>query len=195
MAGIVLAGGQSRRMGRDKALLIVDGVTLLERAVRTLGETASTVIVVADDPGRYLLAGATVVGDDFPGAGPLGGIVTGLRHAGPGLHLVIACDMPFVRGELLALLLSRAAGHDAAIPWIGGRPEPLCAAYDFRCLSPLSRTIAEGERAVHRALHLISAVQVEESDVREIDPALASFVNLNEPRDLASLTHLDNDHA
>lgn len=188
MAGIVLAGGQSRRMGRDKALLKVDGETLLDRAIRTMGETARPVFVVADEPNRYRLSDATVVGDEYPGAGPLGGIVTGLRCAGPGLHLVIACDMPFVRQELLALLQSRAAGHEAAIPWIGGRPEPLCAAYDFRCLAPFSRALAEGERAVHRVLGLISAVRVDESELRAIDPALTSFVNLNEPRDLMRFT-------
>src|SRR5690349_13497485 len=102
MAGIVLAGGRSERMGRDKALLQIDGISLVERAAQTLRAVADTVIVVADRPNKYVFDdGTPVLGDKYPGMGPLGGLLTGLDAAGAGCHFALACDMPFVQPELL----------------------------------------------------------------------------------------------
>jgi molybdenum cofactor guanylyltransferase len=183
LAGIVLAGGQSRRMGLDKALLVMDGVSLVERAARVVSEVVSPVFVVAGCADRYSISGMTVIGDDRPGEGPLGGIVSGLRRAGPGFHVVVACDMPLLSIAVLKLLLARSNGHDAAVPFIGCRPEPLCAVYGASCLEPFSRALDSGIRAVHKALESVTVARVEQMDLAAVDPRLESFANLNEPGD------------
>src|SRR5437016_4800118 len=104
LAAIVLAGGLSSRMGTDKATLLLEGERLVDRAVRITGEVARPVIVVADVNGKFDVHAAQVIGDETPLAGPLGGIVTGLRHVDEGPHLVLACDLPLVRAGLLRLI-------------------------------------------------------------------------------------------
>src|ERR1051325_5807226 len=97
MAGIVLAGGKSSRMGCDKALLPWGETTLLNRTVSVVQEVSKRVIVVTDSANRYSLGGGAIaVGDNYPGTGPLGGIITGLESLPAGFHLVVAGDMPLV---------------------------------------------------------------------------------------------------
>lgn len=198
MAGIVLSGGQSQRMGRDKATLLYEGVPLLDRVVGILGAVTPGVIVVTASEECYAPLGAYVVYDEYPGAGPLGGLVTGLKAAGRGAHIVVACDMPLLQPELLRLLLERLGSADAAVPRIAGQPEPLCAVYSATSVPALEAAVAEGELAVHKALDRIRVRYVEEEELRSVDPELISFTNLNQPEDLARLagdegrlTHLD----
>ena len=110
--GVVLAGGKSSRMGRDKALVQVEGITLLDRAIEQLRPHAKEVLVIGD-PARYTPIHAHVVPDDEPGNGPLGGLVTALAHARYVRVLVLACDMPnitecgFGRVSVLTLSIPR----------------------------------------------------------------------------------------
>lgn len=182
MTGIVLAGGKSRRMGCDKALLPFLGTTLLEHVIAQARKAVGDVIVVADVPDRYVLAGGTrVVGDAYPGAGPLGGIVTGLRATEEGYHLVVGCDMPYLEPAILRLLIREAQGLDGAIPEIDGRVEPLCAVYHSRCAAVFEEALRLGERAVHRAVEYANMKRVHEETLRAIDKDLHSFINLNTP--------------
>lgn len=188
MAGIVLAGGQSRRLGTDKAAIMIDGERLIERAVRVLREVTQPVIVIADRANRYELRdGTPVICDDSPGNGPLGGIVTGLRVSGPGRHALLPCDMPFVSATVLRLLFDSAYAYDAAVPVIDGRMEPLCAVYDASCIGPFDAALKAGCRAVYRALEGLRVFRVEETVLRGLDPHLEGFTNLNCPDDLEQL--------
>lgn len=173
-------------MGRNKAMLVVDGKTLLERSVEVLLPLVDPVIVVADEEGRYPVSGFRVVADAFPGAGPVGGIVTAISALGVGAHLVVACDMPFLQADLIRLLLDAATDEfDAVVPWIADRPEPLCAIYRDSCLAPLRTFLAAGERAAHRALQTLRTRRIEERQLRTVDPQLLSFVNINTPEEAA----------
>ncbi|HXG23177.1 MAG TPA: molybdenum cofactor guanylyltransferase [Chthonomonadales bacterium] len=184
MTGIVLAGGKSRRMGRDKALLPFRGKTLLEYVVAQLRKAVDEVIVVADVPNRYVLANGThVVGDIYPGAGPLGGIVTGLYATEEGYHPVIGCDMPHLEPAILHFLIREAQGLDGAIPVIAGRVEPLCAVYHSRCAAVFEKALHQGERAVHRVIECVDMMRVHEEALRAIDKDLRSFINLNTPEE------------
>lgn len=186
MASIVLAGGRSRRMGVDKALLRLDGQTLLERAVTVAAAVSAPVFVVADRAHRYSIANATVVADERPGEGPLGGILAGLRAAGAGCHLVVACDMPHLSAPLLTHLLDLCSAEtDAVVPRLAGRPEPLCAVYAAAAAARLRAQLDSGERAVHRSLEALRVRWVEEDEIRRFDADLRSVENWNEPGDVA----------
>jgi molybdopterin-guanine dinucleotide biosynthesis protein A len=185
---IVLAGGRSERMGQDKALLRHDGLTLLETVVSTLRPFACEIVIVADRAEKYALPGCRTVGDDYQQTGPLGGIVTGLRTLGAGSHLVVACDMPSLQPAVLRLLRDVAGPEwDAVVPEIGGRLEPLCALYTDTALPALEHFLADGGRALHRALGTIRTRVVPEAELRRHDPTLLTFTNLNTPDDLERL--------
>jgi molybdenum cofactor guanylyltransferase len=174
-------------MGRDKALLPHGETTLLAHVAGLVTRECGSAIVVAAAPDQYPGLGAQVVGDLFPGAGPLGGIVTGLAAAGEGCHAVVACDMPYVLPELLRLLLECVAGHDAAIPMAAGRAEPLCAAYNAHCARALRASLEGGCRAVHAALRGLDVRWLGEDEIRVVDPLMVSLTNVNTPQDYALL--------
>src|SRR4051812_45370219 len=132
-AGYVLAGGRSSRMGRDKALLPFRGGGLAESIARSVRLAAGSAVVV----GRAELAGYPAIPDIYPGEGPLGGILTALRHSRAYWNLIVACDMPELTPAFLAELLDAAdnADADALLPaGPSGRLEPLCAVYHRRAL-------------------------------------------------------------
>ncbi len=107
MAGFVLAGGKSSRMGRDKALLEIDGESLIARATRLVRAVLSEPVVIVSTPG-YEALGLKIVADDFPGYGPLGGIATALHISTKPWNLVIACDLPYLTKPWLEYLIERA---------------------------------------------------------------------------------------
>lgn len=181
--GVVLAGGMSSRMGRDKALIEVDGLTLLEHAVQRLRPHAREVLVIGD-PAKYGHLYPHVVPDDVPGQGPLGGIVTALRRARYVRALVTACDMPGINDRLLfAVKRALLDSTDAAVPVHGERWEPLCAAYHRRALEPFQRQLRNGSLRMQDALRQVRTVQVPVSPGSEGWPA-DLFGNLNTPDDL-----------
>jgi molybdopterin-guanine dinucleotide biosynthesis protein A len=193
VAGIILAGGQATRMGRDKANLPLGELTLLLYTAQALAQVCAPVVVVVDRRDRYRLPEKLLILEDaYPNAGPLGGILTALETLPEGYHLVTACDMPRLRAETLRLLLREAQGYDAAAPEIAGRLEPLCAVYHTRCLPLLKERFDSGERALHRALRRVSLRRVAEAQLRSVDPDLSSLINVNTPEDYRSLIEGEN---
>ncbi|MCL6553530.1 MAG: molybdenum cofactor guanylyltransferase [Firmicutes bacterium] len=211
-AGIVLAGGRSRRLGVDKAALRLGEETLLARAVRRLAVVCRPVIVVAasETAARALLASAAgsgtavhalpvpgagpsqgpvaVVADRWPGAGPLGGLATGLGAVASVVGAVVAVDMPFVAPALLARLIAIALAEDrdAVVPVVGGRAQPLCAVYAARVASVAEDLLRGPRRAMHDLLEALGprVAYVSEDVLRADDPDLRSFFNINTLDDL-----------
>ncbi len=185
--GLVLAGGKSRRMGRDKTRLEIDGRTLLERAVTLLREVAGEVHVSGADPSD-LGCDAPWLPDDVPGLGPLGGILTALGRLG-GPVLAMACDLPRMRADILRDLLrardSRPDGVAATMfaDAATGRAEPLVAVYEPEAAELLARASSQGRYGLSRAVPREFRLEV------PYGPELAgAFLNLNTPGDLAELT-------
>ena len=139
-SGVIMAGGVSRRLGRDKALEVVGGKTLIGRVVDTLTPLTTEVVAVVNRPEQAaampLPGHVRVVTDRYPGGGSLGGIFTGLCASAAPWSLVVACDMPFLNAGLLRYLLELTADVDAVVPRLGGRPEPLHALYSKACIAP-----------------------------------------------------------
>ncbi len=152
-AGFVLAGGQSRRMGRDKALLVENGLLLVERIASIVSAAAGTCAVVAP-AGRYEELGLAVLEDRWPGEGPLGGILTALEASGAERNLIVAVDMPFLDEMFLRSLLQHAShGSETVVPvHADGNVEPLCGVYQASALSGLRQFFDGGGRRVKDAL-------------------------------------------
>lgn len=177
LAGYVLAGGASRRMGRDKALLEKDGELLLVRIARALGEVCETVQVLAP-AGRYEELGYPVLPDWRPGNGPLGGIETALHHCRGEWALIVACDLPHVDGEWLRTLRDGVEDRFAVIA-SGNPPNPLLAVWRRSALPAVSRAIDEGKLRVRDLL--------EELPVRLLIPPREEILaNWNEPKDVSA---------
>ena len=189
VTGIVLAGGRSSRMGQDKAAIVLDGRTLLQRACDVLAEAADEIVVVGA-PGRALPEVVSAldvrrVDDAIEGEGPLFGIAAGLQAARGEVAVVVGCDMPYLEPALLRLLAERAlAGARLVVPLHEGRPESLCAAWRVNALPVVRAHLAAGDRAVMSVAKDLRAVRLEPEAYREADPDGRSFVNINTPGEL-----------
>lgn len=192
---IVLCGGASSRMGRDKAWLPFGSHgTMLECAVRILGGVApeQNIVVVAGRRQQVppLAGEVTVVHERGEGEGPLAALVEGLARlpAGVDMAFVCGCDAPLLRPALIERLLSLAGtDFEAVVPTDAERLYPLAAVYAIRGLPGLRAATASGERSLHRALrggHLVVR-EVGVEDLRAVDPELESLVNCNTPEEYA----------
>jgi molybdopterin-guanine dinucleotide biosynthesis protein A len=190
---VILAGGKSTRLGRDKASELLAGVSLLQRALDACAGLVSRHLIVTARGQTLPPVTATVpidvIEDEYPETGPLGGIYTGLatlsREAGPeALALVLACDLPLLQPVLLRELLRLAPGHDAVVPVNGGLPEPLCAVYRARCNEPARRLLDEGSYKVAGLFERVETLLIAEPEWRRLDPDGLSFLNVNREEEL-----------
>lgn len=182
---IILAGGRSRRMGQDKATLTAGDETMLERLMHRLRPVVDEVIV-AGGASPSPMAGATVVADAYPDAGPLAGMHAGFLTASCARAWVVACDLPDVEPALGRWLLRAGTGVDAVVPRLGGEPQGVCATYDVSLASRLEGLLASGKRRVTDLLDVCAVRYVEAAELQAVDPELRSFRNLNTPADYAA---------
>lgn len=175
---LILAGGKSRRMGRAKALLPALGRTLIEYVATRLQPEFEELLVAGPGP---LPAGleAHRVSDRLRGAGPLAGIEAGLRTARHDVLFAVACDMPRVTRRLAKRAVAACAGFDAAVPRVGGLPEPVCAAYARSAAAPIADFLDRGGRRAAEALEGLRVSWLDDVD------ALA-LSNLNTPAEYES---------
>ncbi len=188
-AAIVLAGGRSARMGRDKATLPIGDSSLIERVVAELRRSFSPVVVVAapaterSSPLDRTAAGVILIRDRTAFEGPVGALRAGLAAAGRDCAFAAACDLPMLSARVALALCAMLEDHDAVVPRVGGRLQMLHAAYGLRCVEALAAMERAGERRLHILVERIKARIMEESEMRLIDPQLKSFVNINTPPD------------
>lgn len=177
--GAVLAGGQSSRMGVDKAAIDVGGVTMFDRAAAALRGAGCQPIVAIGGPER---SGVDRVDDLHPGAGPLGGILTALTHADQfdvDAVAVLACDMPRVPVDMVRVLLEADDGGGRVVAAKGERIEPLCSVWPLAVAGPVGAAFSAGERSVRGVLALLDPVLV------PVEPD--GLINVNTPADLDRL--------
>ena len=180
----VLAGGASTRMGRDKALLQLDGVPMVVRMAQLADPCIASVTVIGP-PVRYASLGLGVVPDLWPGVGPLGGIATALSVSQVGWNLILGCDLPFLTSEWIAWLIARALGSpaQAVVPESERGLEPLAAMYRKNCVLPFSCAVKRGVRRVSEALDEIMIEKVTAAQWHELGSTDMLFHNMNEPED------------
>ena len=186
VSGVVLAGGLSRRFGRDKARALLLGRPMIEYPLQALSERTSICVVVGGrpwwpdgEPPR-----ARIIADLYPGRGPLGALVTALRTISTPWCLFVACDMPLVEPPVLDLLIERArtSSHDAIAFRVHGRPQPFVAAYSRRCLPVLERRLAEGELKMVDSFPELRVDFLAPADLEEVGGTSWSFFNVNTPK-------------
>ncbi len=187
VSAIVLAGGQSHRMGRDKALIEFQGKPIIAHVLDTLRELSDDVRIVANHSDRFSLFGARVVPDYDPPCGPLGGIAAGLQASQHDRVVVVACDMPFLNPNLLRYLLILSGDYEAVVPQTSGEFEPLHAVYQRACYHPIVQRLASGQRRVISFFADVRLRVVPEAEWRTIDPDGRSLMNLNTPDDLRAV--------
>jgi molybdenum cofactor guanylyltransferase len=184
MAGLVLCGGGSSRMGRDKALLEVRGRPLVLHVAALLEQAADPVLLAPGRPGRLGPLGYREVADVAPGAGPLSGLVAGLEASPHRLMAVVAVDLPFASPPLFRLLAELHGDEDAVVPRSDSGPQPLHAAYATAALPALRAALSESRLALQEVLAELEVRWVGEDEWRAADPAGRFAVNLNRPEDL-----------
>jgi molybdopterin-guanine dinucleotide biosynthesis protein A len=190
VAGFILAGGESRRMGTEKARLVLDGQSFVERIARELSSVTSSIKVVGDkvSPAELNLPiDIQSAPDVYPQWGALGGVHAALSACSESWALVVACDFPFVTGELFASLASVRQDFDAIAPiQQDGIPQPLCSLYRVEpCLSLAERLIKSGERKPITLLQSVRTRWVLFNELSLLKGADCFFDNINTPEDYA----------
>ena len=188
ITGIVLAGGMSSRLGRNKALELVGGRRLILRVLDRLSAVSDCAVAVVNDTRRAeelrLPSWVRPVVDEYPGMGSLGGIYTGLASADTDWGVVVACDMPFLNTGLLTLMLSMRSDSDVVVPVLDGRPEPTHAAYSQVCLPHIRRRLDAEELKITGFFDSVRVKYLDQPEVEALDPGLLSFFNVNTQEDL-----------
>jgi molybdopterin-guanine dinucleotide biosynthesis protein A len=181
--GAIMAGGQSRRFGRNKALVEFGGRTVIERVVEALAPAVERIILVGNDPEPYRFLGLPIHFDMLPGAGALGGIYTAVV-AGLGRPVVVAsCDLPLVTAPLFERLAALSGSADAVVPRGATGLQPLCAAYGPACRAAIEERVQLGQLKV---AGFFSAVQVRylgAAELAELGDEAALFFNINTPEE------------
>jgi molybdopterin-guanine dinucleotide biosynthesis protein A len=183
VTGIILAGGESRRLRLNKALLELEGQPLLTRIANRLRPLCSDVVVVGGLNAVCQVRGLRFVEDLLPGHGALGGIHAGLHAAQTPYSLVVGCDMPFLNQDLLRFMVEQAQGYDAVILRLGRFLEPLHALYSRHCLRPIEHLLVQGGGRIISFFSQVRVRYIEEWEVDRFDPQHRSFFNINTPED------------
>lgn len=188
ITGVLLAGGKSVRMGRDKRLLEIGGKVLFARALDVLDSLFEEVLVSVAETAEGLPAGPyRVVPDLLPGCATLGGLYSALHASTTDWVLAVACDMPLINPELVRRLLADCSEDlDYVMPQLSTGPQPMLACYRKSCLGSLQQRLQQKDLRLHGLLEDTSlrGVLVKEAELMAIDPQLRSFLNINTPADL-----------
>lgn len=205
VTGIILAGGRSKRMGREKAWVDLAGRPLVRWVLDALREVTDEQIIVARELGELATLGIPVVIDQFRRRGPLTGIHAGLKAGSTDLSLVVACDLPLVRPKLLGYLAGAVGTAPAAVPYASEGPppspgeyttareaglQPLCAAYRQACIGPLELLMASGTFPTATLISIIHARVIPPEAWRAYDPDGRSFFNVNTPEDVIAAAQI-----
>jgi len=187
---IVLAGGKSSRLGRNKLVEKVGGQSLLERVITRLAYFKSEIVVVtAQDSVLPELAGyggLKVVRDIVPGKGALGGLYSGLTVSGRSYNVVAACDMPFINLDLFKHMIGQSENCDAVVPLFRGIAEPLHAVYSRSCLPVMQYLIEQNRLSILELFPMIKVHYVDNVDIERLDPRHLGFFNINNESDLVT---------
>jgi molybdenum cofactor guanylyltransferase len=191
-SGVILAGGLSTRYrGENKAFLRVGGMRILDRLFAVYSEVFDEIILVTNNPVEFLEWDAWIVSDIFPVRSSLTGIHAGLFYARHPYAFFSACDTPFLKKEIVETVLEQIdPADDLIIPQTSKGLEPLCAAYSKRCLKPAEEHLRANQLKIQLALQKGRIKRIPEERLRDKDPELVSFFNINTPEDLTRAEQL-----
>lgn len=186
ITAIILAGGKSKRMGTDKALLEINGTPLLEKSI-TLCKQVSDTILLSSNQSEHQSFGYPVIADEINNCGPIGGISSCLKKSTTEWNFVISVDAVFVETTFIQYLFSEIGNVDAIIPFSDKGNEPLIGLYNRNCLPVMAENIRNGDYKMQNLLRSVTAKFVDASEWVKRYPKL--FHNLNSPGDLKVVHH------
>jgi len=180
ITAIILTGGKSSRMGSDKALLVFNGQTLLNRAVDFCAVFCNEILISSNNP-KHNVAGIQRIDDEIENCGPIGGLDSSLKKSSNDWNFVWSVDAPFVQLEFVDFLISKTGNFDAVVPVHKVNKEPLIALYHKKILPQVASRIEEGNYKMHFLLQELNTNFVESGKWLKRYPEL--FRNLNNPDD------------
>ncbi|MBN1310886.1 MAG: molybdenum cofactor guanylyltransferase [Anaerolineae bacterium] len=191
ISAAILAGGQSSRMGANKAFALVGGRSIIERVIERVASLTDELVIIANKPSEYVRLGLPVFTDLLPGKGPLGGLYTAITRTRAEHTLVVSCDQPFLNPELLRYLINLREGYDVVVPLSGDDyPQSMHAVYGKGCLEPIRRCIDAKELKAIGFLDKVLVRRVGSAEIERFDPDRLSFFNVNTPDDLKQAERL-----
>jgi len=179
-------------MGQDKAFLLVDGVPLIHRILSLFRRLFSENLIITNDPTPYGALETKIFRDLFPNHGALGGLYTGLFFSSFHYSFCVACDMPFLRENVIEFLLGKINSYSAIVPRTEDGLQPLHAVYSKDCLEAIARTVQEGKNKIIDFYPLVKMRVVEENEFLFLDPLKESFTNINTPDELDQIQRKRN---
>ena len=200
VTGVILAGGKSRRMGQNKALLQLGEASLIEHVIRRMRRVTDELLLITNAPAEYAHLGLPMYRDMIPDTGALGGIYTGLTHASHDIVVCVACDSPFLQPKLLIHLISVLGEYDAVMPYTHSSNkdikvtnpsyspgqmtlQTLCAVYAKRCLPIIEQMLNEPDLRVHALQERANILTLAPEIWKIYDSEGHSFFNVNTPED------------
>jgi molybdopterin-guanine dinucleotide biosynthesis protein A len=188
----IFAGGHGSRLGGvDKAALDLGGTPLLDHVLSAASPLAAEILVVANDDRLANDPRFTLVRDPEPHAGVLPALLAALDVATSPIMLLLACDMPFVSQAIVRTLTRSATAYDVVMPLVTRRAQPMHAVFRVAACRPAVRAALErGDRRMTSFLADVNTLQVDEAQLRHLDPELRSFFNINTPEDLETARQL-----
>lgn len=184
MTGIILAGGKSKRLGVNKAFIELGSKKLIERIYLKLEKIFNEIIIVTNSLNNFRNFQAKIVRDKVPGIGPLGAILWGLEASTSKYNFITGCDSPFIKNEIIQLLMKKINQADVTIPYLKKGYEPLLAIYSKNCLEAIKKSINSRDLRIISFFSEVKVKIISENEIREYDPDLISFFNINSKTDL-----------
>ena len=184
--GVILSGGLANRYdGTEKALLRVGGIRILDRLYHMYQELFDEIILVTNNPQKFLEWDLLIVADLFPIRSSLTGIHAGLFYSTNPYVFISACDTPFLKREMVETVIGKIEDQiDIVMPETSAGFEPLCAAYSKRCLEAAQNHLERKKLKITKTFRKSRIKTISEKALRKIDPELLSFFNINTPEDL-----------
>jgi molybdopterin-guanine dinucleotide biosynthesis protein A len=194
IAGIILSGGKSIRMGENKAFIQIEGVPIIRRIYDLFNELFQEVIIVTNQKDLFSDFDSKIYSDLIPGKGALGGLYTGIFFSSFHHSFCVACDMPFIKKSLVQYLIENRDDEDVIVPRTKDGFQPLHAIYSKNCVDPIRKIIGEGKSKIIDIYHQVNVKILEERDFLSLDPGRESFINVNTPEELLSIRRARESH-
>jgi molybdopterin-guanine dinucleotide biosynthesis protein A len=184
ISGIILSGGKSIRMGKNKAFIEIEGVPII-RSIHNLFKTIfSETLIVTNEVELFQDFEAKIHRDLIPDQGALGGLYTAIYYSSFPHAFCVACDMPFLKGSVIRYLIEKIGDYDVVVPRTKDGLQPLHAIYSKNCLDPIKKIMEQKTFKIIDFYPMVKVNIVEENEFRSLDLARESFLNVNTPEEL-----------
>jgi molybdopterin-guanine dinucleotide biosynthesis protein A len=183
VTGVILSGGKSSRMGKNKSLLTLGNKKVIEHIHDEMRSCSDDIVVVANEPSAYAFLASNIVSDRFPGKGPLAGLETAFFHKEADAYIISACDTPLIKREVYKYLLSRLHNYEAVIPVFNDQTHPLSGIYRRSVLQAVKQQLNKDELKVKSFFKNIRVNYVDNFEAISNDILHQHFFNMNTPSD------------